>query len=77
MRAVILGGTGPLGVLIVREFLTRYSNDKGQAIVYARSPQKMPEDLSRNPNVIIVKGELQDEEAFESTFSQHGQVDVV
>lgn len=77
MRVIILGGTGALGTLIVREFLARYTNDQDQAIIYARSPQKLPEDLSDNPNVITVKGELQDEDAFESAFSQHGQVDAV
>lgn len=56
MRVVILGGTGPSGILLIEEALAA----KHTIVVYARSPQKLPEHLSKHPDITIVKGELQD-----------------
>jgi len=59
MRIVILGGTGPTGILLIEEALSA----KHTIVVYARSPQKLPAHLSKHPDVTIVKGELQDSNA--------------
>lgn len=56
MRVVILGGTGPSGILLIEEALAA----KHTIVVYARSPQKLPAHLSKHPDITIVKGELQD-----------------
>ena len=56
MRVVILGGTGPSGILLIEEALAA----KHTIIVYARNPQKLPAHLSKHPDITIVKGELQD-----------------
>ncbi|KAF8261823.1 NAD(P)-binding protein [Lactarius quietus] len=56
MRVVILGGTGPSGILLIEEALAAQHT----IVVYARSPQKLPAHLSKHPEITIVKGELQD-----------------
>lgn len=56
MRVVILGGTGPSGILLIEEALAA----KHTIIIYARSPQKLPAHLSKHPEITVVKGELQD-----------------
>lgn len=44
-KILVFGGTGPLGICLLRELLHR-----GHAtIAYARSPSKIPEDLAGNP----------------------------
>ncbi|TFK34827.1 NAD-binding protein [Crucibulum laeve] len=57
-RILILGGTGPAGILLIREALDAYKH--ATLVVYARSPEKIPEDLASNPAVVIVKGQLDD-----------------
>ncbi|KAI0259326.1 NAD-binding protein [Gloeopeniophorella convolvens] len=59
MRVVILGGTGPTGILLIEEALAA----KHALVVYARSPQKLPAHLSKHPDIQIVKGELADADA--------------
>lgn len=59
MRVVILGGTGPSGILLIEEALAAQHT----IVVYARSPQKLPVHLSKHPEITIIKGELQDAEA--------------
>ncbi|KAH9066964.1 NAD(P)-binding protein [Lactarius deliciosus] len=56
MRVVILGGTGPSGILLIEEALAAQHT----IVVYARNPQKLPVHLSKHPEITIVKGELQD-----------------
>jgi putative NADH-flavin reductase len=58
MRFLVLGGTGPSGIELIRKILQVYP-DAG-VVVYARSPQKVPEDLAQNPAVTIVKGTLEE-----------------
>ena len=58
MHILVLGGTGAIGLLLIRELLTA----EHTVVVYARSPEKLPEDITSNPSVTIVKGELNDEE---------------
>ncbi|KAF8594703.1 NAD-binding protein [Ceratobasidium sp. AG-I] len=57
MRVLILGGTGPTGLLLIRKALAA-----GHTITaYARNPSKLPEDISSHKSVTVVKGELTDE----------------
>ena len=62
MRVVILGGTGPSGILLIEEALAAQHT----IVVYARNPQKLPAHLSKHPEITIVKGELQDVAALAS-----------
>ncbi|KAJ3575916.1 hypothetical protein NP233_g791 [Leucocoprinus birnbaumii] len=65
MRFLVLGGTGPCGVLLIRELLSQFPSEP--IVVYARSPQKLPADLNSTayPTLIIIKGDLSDKEAIE------------
>ncbi|CAL1696635.1 unnamed protein product [Somion occarium] len=59
MRILIFGGTGPAGLLLIRHAL-----DGGHSVVvFARSPEKLPQDISANPSVTVVEGQLTDAEA--------------
>lgn len=42
---LVLGGTGPAGICLLRELLHR----RHKVVVFARSPQKVPQDLASNP----------------------------
>lgn len=59
MRVLVLGGTGAAGILIIRECLRK----DHIVVVYARSPEKLPDDISKDSRVIIIKGSLEDEDA--------------
>ncbi|TDL21590.1 NAD-P-binding protein [Rickenella mellea] len=59
MHVLVLGGTGPVGILLIQELLAASHT----VVVYARSPGKLPEGITTNPNVTIVKGDLMDREA--------------
>lgn len=59
MRICILGGTGPSGILLIRECL---SIPDCVVVVYARSPSKLPLDLTNNVSVLIIQGNLEDTE---------------
>ncbi|KAH9170317.1 NAD(P)-binding protein [Lactarius sanguifluus] len=50
MRVVILGGTGPSGILLIEEALAA----RHTIVVYARNPQKLPVHLSKHPEITIV-----------------------
>ncbi|KAL5529476.1 hypothetical protein ACEPAG_5461 [Sanghuangporus baumii] len=56
MRVLILGGTGSVGKLMIRDLLEASHS----VVVYARSPEKLPDDITTNPNITVVKGELAD-----------------
>lgn len=58
MRILILGATGPVGILLIRQALQKYNSCT--LVLYVRSPEKIPDDLVNNPSVIIVQGQLQD-----------------
>ncbi|KAI0072377.1 NAD-P-binding protein [Panus rudis PR-1116 ss-1] len=59
MHLLVLGGTGPSGLLLIRQAL-----DAGHTVViYARSPKKLPDDITSNPSVTLVEGQLTDEDA--------------
>ncbi|EIW77326.1 NAD(P)-binding protein [Coniophora puteana RWD-64-598 SS2] len=59
MHVLILGATGPSGVLFIREALAH----SHAVTIYARSPHKLPEDLAINAHVTVHKGELDEEAA--------------
>ncbi|KAI5122203.1 hypothetical protein M0805_002692 [Coniferiporia weirii] len=56
MHVLVLGGTGGIGPLLIRELV----GASHTVVIYARSPEKVPSDISSNPSVTIVKGELTD-----------------
>ena len=65
MRVVILGGTGPSGILLIEEALAA----KHVIVVYARSPQKLPARLNKHPDITIIKGELEDSKALDTALA--------
>jgi len=58
MRILILGATGPTGILLIREALA--APQQHTLVLYVRSPEKLPEDISTHPAITVVKGELDD-----------------
>ena len=65
MRIVILGGTGPSGILLIEEALAA----KHVIVVYARSPQKVPTHLNKHPDITIIKGELEDSKTLDTALA--------
>jgi len=61
MRILVLGGTGAIGLLLIQEAIAA----DHIVVIYARSPQKLPESISLHKNVVIVKGELEDSDALD------------
>lgn len=54
MRLLILGGTGPCGILTCR-----YALRAGhRLVIYARNPSKLPKDIATHDDVQVVAGEL-------------------
>jgi putative NADH-flavin reductase len=56
MRVLILGATGAVGILLIREALSRSHT----VVIFARSPEKLPTDISNNRAIVIIKGQLSD-----------------
>ena len=55
---LVLGGTGLCGLIFCHTAL-----EAGHALtLYCRNPSKIPADLSSNPKLTIIQGELNDEE---------------
>jgi putative NADH-flavin reductase len=44
-KILVLGATGPTGINVLRELIHR----KQPAVVYARSPSKIPSEISQSP----------------------------
>jgi putative NADH-flavin reductase len=61
MRFLILGATGPSGILVVRKTLELYP--EASIVIFARSPDKVPEDIAHNPAITLIKGEFTDLDA--------------
>lgn len=59
-RVLVLGATGPCGVLLIRECLSR---EGYHVVVYARTPSKLPPEFQVHDRVTIVKGQLDDVQA--------------
>jgi hypothetical protein len=55
---LLLGGTGICGLLFTRAALEAGH----QLTLYVRTPSKIPTDLSSNPHLTIIQGELGDGE---------------
>ncbi|KAL4804011.1 hypothetical protein BDV18DRAFT_153435 [Aspergillus unguis] len=55
-KILVLGGTGPAGICLLRELVYR----KHETVVYARNPSKIDEDLASNELLEIIKGEMDD-----------------
>jgi len=62
-KILVLGATGPLGVYFCQKALA----NGHQLTIYARNPSKLPEDVSLNAAVNVIKGELTNEELLIST----------
>jgi nucleoside-diphosphate-sugar epimerase len=73
MRILLLGGTGPVGILFLRRALERDHT----VVVYARSPDKIPPDLLEHPSVEVIKGSLEDVNLIRQAFSVEGGIDAV
>lgn len=55
-KILVLGGTGPAGICLLRELVYR----KHAIIVYARNPSKIPSDLATNPLIEVCAQERLD-----------------
>jgi hypothetical protein len=64
MKLALLGVTGPSGKELITEALSRGH----QITIYARNPAKLDESLHSNPNVTIIKGKVDDEDALRKAF---------
>ncbi|KAL6238530.1 hypothetical protein BDW75DRAFT_227957 [Aspergillus navahoensis] len=53
-KILVLGGTGPAGICLLRELVYR----KHETIVYARNPSKIDDNLLSNESLEIIKGEF-------------------
>jgi len=56
MRVLIVGATGPCGILLIQESLVRGHH----VVIYARSPGKLPEEIVAHERVTIITGQLGD-----------------
>jgi len=65
---LVLGGTGPSGHLIIRECILADHT----VIIYARSPEKLPEDIANHRNVVIIKGTFDTEDEDSLSKSMEG-----
>jgi nucleoside-diphosphate-sugar epimerase len=59
MHVLILGATGGCGILLVQEALSASHT----VVIFARSPEKLPEEIRNDTRVTILKGRLDDESA--------------
>ncbi|KIW11465.1 hypothetical protein PV08_10765 [Exophiala spinifera] len=65
-KILVLGGTGPAGVCVLRELAHRGL----PMIVYARSPSKIPSDLASDVLVEVIKGDMNDREALSTAVAK-------
>ncbi|OCK85799.1 NAD(P)-binding protein [Lepidopterella palustris CBS 459.81] len=59
---VVLGGTGPTGIIFIEKAIQRGHN----VVVYARNPSKLGEKLASDSKVKVIKGGLLNEELLSS-----------
>ena len=73
-RVLVFGGTGPAGICLLRELLSR----NHATVAYVRSPSKIPADLlSTYPSLLeMVEGQLDNKQLISSTLSK-SRIDVV
>jgi putative NADH-flavin reductase len=48
-KILVLGATGPTGINVLRELV----HQKQNAVVYARTPSKIPNELSESPHLEV------------------------
>ncbi|KAL5370980.1 hypothetical protein DPSP01_014560 [Paraphaeosphaeria sporulosa] len=58
-KILVFGATGPAGICLLRDLLHR----KLPALAYCQSPSKIPEELTSNPLLEIVRGDMSQREA--------------
>uniref|UniRef100_A0A7S3K6N9 NAD(P)-binding domain-containing protein n=1 Tax=Aureoumbra lagunensis TaxID=44058 RepID=A0A7S3K6N9_9STRA len=63
---LVLGATGPSGIVLLRELLHR----KLPVLAYCRTPSKIPEDISSDPLLEVVKGEMSQRDALSNAISK-------
>lgn len=63
MHILILGSTGPCGLLLIEEALAHNHT----VVLLVRSPQKLPESTKTDPSVTILEGQLTDVALVERT----------
>src|SRR5438045_2279570 len=64
MKIAVLGGTGPSGRELISAALAR----SHQLTIFVRTPSKLNDSVRENPNVKIIQGTLDDENALRRTF---------
>ncbi|KAH9891094.1 NAD-P-binding protein [Cubamyces lactineus] len=57
MHLLVLGATGPCGLLIIEQALALNHS----VVAYVRSPQKLPSSITLNPAVKVIEGQLTDQ----------------
>ncbi|CEI68027.1 hypothetical protein FVEN_g7702 [Fusarium venenatum] len=65
-KILVFGATGPAGILLLRELLHR----KLPVLAYCRTPSKIPEDISNNPLLEVVKGDMSQRDAISRAISK-------
>ncbi|RTE80871.1 hypothetical protein BHE90_004575 [Fusarium euwallaceae] len=65
-KVLVLGGTGPAGICLLRELIHR----NHEVVAFARNPKKIPEDVSSSPLIEIIEGQLSDTEAVSTAVSK-------
>jgi nucleoside-diphosphate-sugar epimerase len=67
MRLLILGSTGPTGILLIRQALADLPS--GSTIsLFVRNPDKIPSDLASNPSITVHVGQLTGLASLEKSF---------
>ncbi|GLB36516.1 putative NAD(P)H-binding [Lyophyllum shimeji] len=61
MRVLILGATGAIGILLIRQVLKQYQSCT--VVLYVRSPEKVLDDLKANPAIVVIEGQLNNKDA--------------
>ncbi|KAM0230959.1 hypothetical protein ACHAP5_011214 [Fusarium lateritium] len=63
---LVLGGTGPAGICLLRELIHRKYN----IVAFARSPSKIPEDIMASPLIEVIQGELNDTQSLDKAVAK-------
>jgi putative NADH-flavin reductase len=65
-KILVLGGTGPAGICLLRELVHRSI----PTVAYARSPAKIPAELTSSRHLEVIAGEMDDEEALSTAVAK-------
>ncbi|KAF4464687.1 hypothetical protein FALBO_8485 [Fusarium albosuccineum] len=65
-KILVFGATGPAGISLLRELVHRGL----PALAYCRNPSKLPEDLTSNVLVEVVKGDMTQREAMSTAIAK-------